>query len=113
MKNLELSNTRYLFFSTKSIQCLLFLVLLTQLNTIVLSTFNYTSDYSFSFAMDTEEPKPKDAKSSFEFLEDNNFFIAEWSFIILFDRLILLPYFQETLFVNYLSAIDSPPPEFV
>ena len=113
MKNIELIHTRYLFFSTKSIKWLLFLVLFAQLNTIALSVFDYTSDNSFSFAMETEEPKPKDAKSSLEFLEDNKFFIAEWSFVILFDSLISLPYFQETLFVNHLSVIDSPPPEFV
>jgi len=104
---------KHLFFSTKTLHILWCLVFSSQLALIAFSGLDYNGTESISIAMESEEPKPKEGKAFTDLIEESNFLITELPVFRFFYTKASLTDYKFLIHSEFVTTLDSPPPEFV
>ncbi len=105
--------THFLFFSPKMIRLILLLVIFSQLNTIVISGLDFSYSETFIAAKESEDPKPKEGKNAFDFLEESKFLVASLPIVSFFSFEISHSFHKDVIFFEVIESLESPPPEIV
>lgn len=103
----------FLFFSQRVIKSLLFVVFLSQVATIAVAALDFSSQEAYVLSQESEEPKPKEGKNAFDFLEESKFLIADLPIFTFFSDENLNTFHKESVFFEVTNTLDSPPPEVV
>ena len=101
----------FLFFSQATIKSLLVVVLLSQVATIAISAFDFSHHDAYVVSQESEEPKPKEGKNAYDYLEESKFLIANIPVFAFFSDEILNTFHKEGVFFEVTNTLDSPPPE--
>lgn len=101
----------FLFFSQATIKSLLVVVLLSQVATIAISAFDFSHHDAYVVSQESEEPKPKEGKNAYDYLEESKFLIADIPVFAFFSDEILNTFHKEGVFFEVTNTLDSPPPE--
>jgi hypothetical protein len=112
-KPLPLNYGKYLFFSTKTIHMLWCLVFCSQLAVVAFSALDYTCTENISITKESEEPKPKDGKAFTDLIEESSFLVTELPVFAFFLYESSLSHFKFLIHTEFVTALDSPPPEYV
>lgn len=101
----------FLFFSHRTITLILYVVLISQLSTIIVSSLVFSSHNAFVITQESEEPKPNEGKNVFDFLEESKFIVANVFIFPFFSEVLPLPIYKDLILLEVLDVLDSPPPE--
>ena len=112
-KPLPLNYRKYLFFSTKTIHMLWCLVFCSQLAVVAFSALDYTCTENISITKESEEPKPKDGKAFTDLIEESSFLVTELPVFAFFLYESSLSHFKFLIHTEFVTSLDSPPPEYV
>lgn len=104
---------KHLFFSTKTLHVLWCLVFCSQLAVIAFSGLDYTGTETISITKEGEEPKPKDGKAFTDLIEESSFLVTELPVFTFFFYKASLTHFKFLIHTEFVTALDSPPPEYV
>lgn len=102
-----------LFFSQKSIKCLLFVVIFSQCSAIAVSVFDFSPNKLVVLLQENEESNSKEGKSFFDFLEESEISTVYMPIRTFFNDDPINNFHREIFFIETIHALDSPPPEAV
>jgi preprotein translocase subunit SecE len=105
------SQQHFLFFSQRIIKPLLVVVLMSQVTTIVVAALDFSPLEVHVLSQESEEPKPKEGKNAFDFLEESKFLITDFPVVTFFSDDNLNTSHEEGLFFEVSYTLESPPPE--
>ena len=112
-KPLSLNFGKYLFFSNKTIHMLWCLVFCSQLAVVAFSALDYTRTENISVTKESEEPKPKDGKAFIDLIEESSYLVTELPVFAFFLHELSLTHFKFLIHTEFVTVLDSPPPELV
>ncbi len=101
----------FLFFSQRVMKSLLFVVLVSQVATIAVAALDFSPRDVFVVSQESEEPKPKEGKNAFDFLEESTILIVDFPTFAFFSAQNLKTFHRESILFEVTNALDSPPPE--
>jgi hypothetical protein len=104
---------KHLFFSTKTLHILWCFVFFSQLAVIAFSGLDYTGADNISITKESEEPKPKDGKAFADLIEESKFLVTELPVFTFFFNKASLTDHKLLIHTEFVTALDSPPPEYV
>ena len=108
-----LQHQHFLFFSSKTVKLLLFVVLFSQASTIAISALDFSFYETYSFVKESEEPKPVEGKNAIDVLEESKFLVIDFPSFTFFSTHTADSFHKESFFFEVIKTLDSPPPELV
>ena len=78
---------------------------------IAFSGLDYTGTESISITKESEEPKPKDGNAFTDLIEESSFLVTELPVFAFFLYELSLTHFKFLIHTEFVTALDSPPPE--
>ncbi len=89
------------------------LVFCSQLAVVAFSALYYTCTENISITKESEEPKPKDGKAFTDLIEESSFLVTELPVFAFFLYESSLSHFKFLIHTEFVTALDSPPPELI
>ena len=80
---------------------------------IAFSGLDYTGTESISITKEGEEPKPKDGKAFADLIEESSFLVTELPVFTFFLNKASLTDHRFLIHTEFITPLDSPPPEYV
>ncbi len=108
-----MQQTRFLFFSSKTLRLIWSLVLCSQLTVIAFAALDYSGSETISITKEGEEPKPLEGKAFTDLIEESKFLVTEIPVFRFFFNKVSLIHYKQRIHIGFVSALDSPPPEYI
>ena len=89
------------------------LVFCFQLAVVAFSALDYSCIENISFSKESEEPKPKDGNAFTDLIEESSFLVTELPVFAFFLHELSLTHFKFLIHTEFVTVLDSPPPELV
>ncbi len=78
---------------------------------VAFSALDYSCIENISFSKESEEPKPKDGNAFTDLIEESSFLVTELPVFAFFLYELSLTHFKFLIHTEFVTALDSPPPE--
>ena len=89
------------------------MVFCSQLAVVAFSALDYTGTENINITKESEEPKPTEGKAFIDLIEENSFLVTELPIFAFFLYESSLIHFKFLIDTEFVTALDSPPPEYV
>ena len=80
---------------------------------VAFSALDYSCIENISFSKESEDPKPKDGNAFTDLIEESSFLVTELPVFAFFLYELSLTHFKFLIHTEFVTALDSPPPEYV
>jgi hypothetical protein len=78
---------------------------------VAFSALDYSCIENISFSKESEDPKPKDGNAFTDLIEESSFLVTELPVFAFFLYELSLTHFKFLIHTEFVTALDSPPPE--